>query len=109
LALGYGDGRLDYKVENGKGKWIFFPKYENNIHDGLPEDAWTGFLEERAGVISTRTNVRPFSLEEQQKILTVGACLTCHDENSGIMRETLVDYRKVLSRKSSKCILPFNR
>ena len=106
VALGFGDGKLDYQIENGKGKWVFFPKYEDNIHDGLPEDAWTGFLTDRTGVTSTRTNVRPFSVEEQKKILTVGACLTCHEENSEIMQETLLDFKKVLARKSEKCILP---
>ena len=28
---------------------------------------------------STRDDVRPFNIEEQRRILQVGACLTCHD------------------------------
>ena len=107
VALGYGEGKLEYVVNGKTGKWNFYPKYEDNIHDGLPEDAWTGFLQERSGVTSTRTNVRPFSTEEQKRILTVGACLTCHDENSKVMQETLTDYQKVLSERTGKCVLPF--
>ncbi len=107
VALGYGEGKLEYKVNGNFGTWLFHPKYEDNIHDGLPEDAWTGFLQKHSGVSSTRTNVRPFSVEEQKRILTVGACLTCHDENSKVMKETLVDFKKVLLKKSSKCVLPY--
>jgi len=106
VALGYGEGTLEYKVDGTSGTWLFHPKYEDNIHDGLPEDAWTGFLQERSGVVSTRTNVRPFSVEEQKRILTVGACLTCHEADSRIMRESLADFKKVLAKKSEHCIMP---
>jgi len=110
VALGFGKGILDYIIiHDTAGKWIFQPEYQDNIHDGLPEDSWTGFLEERTGITSTRTNVRPFSVEEQKKILTVGACLSCHDEDSKIMKESLLDFNKVLSAKSKNCILPFRR
>jgi len=105
-ALGYGRGKLNYTIENGKGKWTFDPYYVNDRHDGLPADAWTGFLLNRSGMVSTRTNVAPFDVTAQKKILTVGACLTCHDEGSSVMLQSLTDYQKVLDHRSFKCILP---
>jgi len=105
-ALGFGEGELIYKILNGKGKWEFEPKYENDIHDNLPADAWTGFLKTRTGVISTRKNVFPFKIEKQKKILTVGSCLTCHDDNSKVMIESLNHFDALMKRRSSKCIIP---
>ncbi len=109
VALGYGQGTLQYSIDQGKGKWIFRAKYSDNPNDGLPEDAWTGFLQERTGKMSTRTDVRPFTIEEQKKILTVGACLTCHEDNSDIMKESLIGFKKVLNNKKPECILPFEK
>jgi len=106
LALGFGDGKLVYRINDKTGKWVFSPKYQNNIHDGLPEDSWIGFLKNRTGKVSTRSDVRPFSIEEQKRILQVGACLTCHDENSTLMKESLTDYKGLLKKLSPKCILP---
>ena len=106
VALGYGKGKLEFVVNDEKGYWIFDPAYQNNPHDDLPEDAWIGFLQERKGKVSTRSNVRPFSVQEQQNILTVGACLTCHKEDSKIMRQSLVNFQDVLKAKSKVCVLP---
>jgi hypothetical protein len=106
LAIGYGRGELVYDVSTGKGKWYFRNKFALNDHDNLPEDAWTGFLSERTGISATRENTRPFNLEEQKAILTVGACLTCHDENSRVMRESLIDFPSLLKQVSKKCVLP---
>lgn len=106
VALGFGEGRLVYQVNDQTGKWIFTPKYKNNIHDGLPEDSWIGFLQGRTVKVSTRSDVRPFNVDEQKKILQVGACLTCHDENSKLMNESMTDYKGLLKRLSLKCILP---
>ena len=78
----------------------------NNPNDMLPEDAWIPFLKQPDGNYSTRSNTRPFSLEEQKHILLVGACLECHDEDSELMLSTLDDFEEVLERKSVKCILP---
>ena len=107
LALGYGAGKLEYKIAGKKGYWNFMPFYKNSPADGLPEDAWTGFLKERDGVVSTRTNVKPFGTARQKRILTVGACLTCHDENSKVMQKSLVNFDEVLKNRKEKCILPF--
>ncbi len=106
VALGFGKGKLNYVIKNGKGYWTFDSYYEESPHDGLPEDAWTGFLQNRRGMVSTRKNVFPLNVSEQEKMLTVGACLTCHKENSKVMEESLSDFRSVVKRRSKACILP---
>ena len=106
VALGFGEGELTYKVDNAKGKWVFNATYEDDPNDGLPADAWTGFLQNRAGTVSTRTNVKPLNLSQQQKILTVGACFNCHDENSAVMKRSLDNFEELLKQRSSHCILP---
>ncbi len=105
LALGYGDGEFQYEIENGKGKWRFYPLYEN-MQDGLPADAWTAFLSNRSGMVATRSTVFPFDVEQQKKILTAGACLTCHDENSKIMQKSLNHFDELMKNRSSECVLP---
>jgi hypothetical protein len=106
LAIGYGRGKLNYQVADGTGKWILQSRFALNAVDQLPEDAWIGFLSEPAGILSTRTNVRPFNLKEQKAILTVGACLVCHEEDPDVIRGTLDDYQDILNRVSKKCALP---
>lgn len=105
LAIGYGRGKLSYDIRNRKGVWNFVPDYMPE-QDGLPSDAWIGFLKEPTGNASTRTDTRPFSLEEQKRILTVGTCLTCHKSDSGIMKESLLDFEKVYSRRKNSCVIP---
>jgi hypothetical protein len=105
-ALGIGEGELIYSTLNGKGKWTFEPKYENDKKDNLPGDAWTGFLENRTGVVSTRKNVFPFDIEKQKKILTVGACLTCHNDDSKVMKTSLNNFEALVKKRSGKCIIP---
>jgi len=106
LVLGYGRGDLVYHTEGKEGKWVFQSRFALNQHDQLPEDAWIGFLTEPSGVNSTRTNARPFDLDEQRKILTVGACLVCHPEDSKIIKESLIDFPALLKKTSDQCILP---
>jgi len=106
VALGYGDGELKYKIDGKEARWTFYPKYQNNKNDGLPEDAWTGFLEERSGKVSTRSDVFPFTVQVQKNILTVGACLTCHAQDSEVMDQSLVDFEGVVERRSGECVLP---
>ncbi len=107
LAIGYGKGKLYYSMN---GKWSFIPEFKISAEDNLPKDAWIGFLQTRNQTSTTRNNTRPFTVDEQKKILTVGACLTCHDEDSKVMRNSLNDFKKVISSVSGKCILPdFNR
>lgn len=103
LALGYGRGKLLFSKE---GKWFFEPAYENSKYDGLPQDAWTGFLQERMDQASTRKGMRPFNLAEQKKILTAGVCLSCHADNSSVMKSSLVDFDKVIRQRSKQCVMP---
>ncbi len=107
VALGYGQGDLEFKIISDSGKWTFSPKYRNNPYDDLPEDAWTGFLQERSGDVSTRFDVRPFTIEEQKRILLVGACLTCHDEDTQVMKQSLIDFKEVMDSRGPSCVLPF--
>ena len=71
-------------------------------------DAWVGFLEHAANrpTRGTRPDVRPFSVDEQERILTVGACLTCHQGDSPTMRAAVVDFRAVLRRARARCAVP---
>ncbi len=109
VALGYGEGNLVLQTQKGKSVFRFYPAYENNSNDRLPEDAWIPFLGAADKVNSTRTNTRPFSIEEQQKILTVGACLTCHKDDSKVMKDCLKDFKEQLRKRRAVCIAPFNK
>jgi len=106
LALGYGRGRLEFDTSTNPGTFRFKPRFAANPNDGLPEDAWTGFLQDRKEINSTRDHTRPFNVNEQQKILTVGACLTCHNEDSRIMEQSLNDFEYLLENMSSFCVVP---
>jgi hypothetical protein len=107
LAIGYGRGALIYEVSDGIGKWKFTPEYAANKYDRLPEDAWIGFSFSHDPPLSTRTDFRPFNMEEQKRILTVGACLTCHEDNPEIMLKIIdEDFEKYLLKISKKCVLP---
>jgi hypothetical protein len=106
VALGYGHGVLNYRIENNMGRWQFIPRFASNPNDGLPEDAWIPFLGHAGEVNSTRTNTRPFNIEEQKKILLFGSCLECHDQDSELMLSTLYDFQAVLERRAAKCVLP---
>ena len=103
LAIGYGKGKLTYSIS---GKWSFDPEFSNHIQDNLPKDAWIGFMQTRNESSTTRLNTRPFTVQEQKRILLVGACLTCHTADSKIMQESLIDFEKTLKGTSKECILP---
>lgn len=106
LLIGYGSGDMVYQQEGNQGKWVFNSRFAENRHDHLPEDAWIGFLEETDNVRSTRSNTRPFNLREQKAILTAGACLLCHKEDSGVIKASLEDFPATLKKVSSRCVLP---
>ena len=103
-ALGYGRGELTFIADSEKPHWTFDSEYEN-AEDGLPVDAWIPFLGERDDLVSTRLNFSPFTIEEQRRILTVGACLTCHAQNSPVMLKSLTVDFSVLKREMSKACL----
>jgi hypothetical protein len=106
VALGFGKGAMRFVVAGSTGRWQFTPEKPPSPHDGLPADAWTGFLQARTGMVSTREGARPFSVDEQRRILQVGACLTCHAGDSAVMRESLRDFGGILARRSPRCVLP---
>lgn len=104
MAIGFGRGELIYTVAGNTGSWAFEPRFALNANDNLPEDAWTGFLKEAQTPNSTRSNLRPFSVAEQKRILEVGSCLNCHDEKSKVMDQALEGFEKTLARRSKKCV-----
>ncbi|MCF8241977.1 MAG: cytochrome b N-terminal domain-containing protein [Melioribacteraceae bacterium] len=106
LAIGFGRGELEYIIMGKTGRWKFTPKYASVKYDGLPEDAWIGFMSRSNELTATRSNARPFNLEEQKNSLRVGSCLVCHDEKSRVMQNSLIDFDAVLKSISDKCVLP---
>lgn len=105
-ALGYGRGELRYERTRAGGRWRFTPAERPEPADGLPADAWIAFLGMREGPFSTHEGARPFTVEEQRRILGAGACLTCHDGRSAVMREAVRDFPSTLARRSSRCLAP---
>jgi len=106
VALGYGRGELTY---GASGEWSFKPKFDLWEHDGLPKDAWIGFLksdQKNSPRNTTRTHARSFSLAEQKKILRVGACLTCHDEGTAVVEGILRDFEGTSKKMSERCVVP---
>lgn len=106
LAIGYGRGELQLRKIENDWKWQFTPKFAGNKHDGIPEDAWIEFLSEKEDLQSTRVNTRPFNLQEQKAILTVGACLTCHKGEEKIMKKAILNFDNTIQKMTDKCILP---
>ncbi|HEV2484605.1 MAG TPA: hypothetical protein VGT08_03645 [Terracidiphilus sp.] len=105
-ALGYGRGQLKYEVKGGVGKWLFTPAYPRSLQDGLPLDAWIGFLQEPRAGATTRKDARPFNLEEQRRILLVGACLDCHSEKEGRIATVFADFKDYRKKLGTQCRLP---
>lgn len=100
LAIGFGRGKLFLENE----QWQFIPLYTINPVDQLPEDAWTGFLQTRTEYVSTRSNTRPFNRIEQQKILQVGSCLTCHKPDNKNLEMIYFDYEAALELVTKSCV-----
>ncbi len=58
-------------------------------------------------VNSTRTDFRPFSVDEQKQLLLVGACLQCHKEDSKIMKQSLIKgIQPLLKSLDERCVIP---
>lgn len=104
VALGYGRGQLTFDPKTRR--WRFAPEYVASPQDGLPQDAWIGFLREPSGVNTTRPYARPFRLAEQRRILEVGACLTCHQDRSKVMQQALEDFDEVKAGMMEWCLVP---
>ncbi len=104
-ALGYGRGKLTYAVNQGAAAWQFTPAFPA-ADDGLPRDAWTGFLRPPRPESAALVSGRPFTLAEQRSILLVGACLQCHSENEPRLAPVFAHFETYRSALSPKCILP---
>lgn len=65
-----------------------------------------GFVQSREGMVSTRDDVRPFTVEERRRILRVGGCLSCRAGGSKVMRTAPADFEATLARRSPRCALP---
>ena len=103
LAIGYGRGSL---FLNSKNEFDFNSEFIIDPRDGLPQDAWIDFKNKRKKGHATRANARAFNEEEQNKILRVGACLTCHRSNSPIMQKSLNHFEEVIKSISDSCKNP---
>ena len=104
LMMGFGRGDLNYNSDAGV---TFKPRFSNEPSDGLPQDAWVGFLTDPDNEqASTRYYHRAFNLREQKQILLVGSCLHCHDEESKVMKSSLEDFQDVLDHRTEKCLIP---
>ncbi len=106
VALGYGRGQLNYVVTRHTAEWQFTPAFDRSREDGLPLDSWIGFLQQRKDPASTRKGARPFSLDEQRKILLVGACLECHSASEARMITVFGDFKQYRAALSPQCRLP---
>jgi hypothetical protein len=60
-------------------------------------------------MVSTRDDVRPFTIAEQQRILRAGVCIGCHDGKTAVMQRAIADFEAVLARRSDRCIVPERR
>ncbi len=105
-ALGYGRGQLKYVVHGQAAYWQFTPAFPLRNEDGLPADAWIGFLQASRPNTTTRKTARPFSLEEQHRILLVGACLQCHKEDDHRLAGAFADFTNYRKYLSPSCRVP---
>jgi hypothetical protein len=105
LALGYGAGTLSPVTRDGRLLWRFEARHAASSWDGLPADAWVRIFD-AAGGQSTRTGARPLSVDEQRRVLDVGACLGCHDPATPRGRAFYGSYRQARQRLSPACRVP---
>jgi len=110
LSLGFGRGELVYKIEGNAAHWEFTNQIAKSKYDGLPEDAWTNFIDATySSGKSTRSNFRSLNKLEQKRMLLVASCLQCHKEGSEVIKSSLrQDFNQLLAKKSNACILPVN-
>lgn len=108
-ALGFGKGTLNYVVNSKTARWEFTSYYANTPQDGLPQDAWIGFMKDLNVKItySSHDYFFPLDLEEQKKMLKVGACIYCHQKDDKFLKRlTNGDYQKMLKTRKKACVIP---
>ncbi len=107
VALGLGEGLFSIKEDDVKQVTVsFHPLFQKRPEDGIAEDAWVGFLNEKEGMVSTRTGARPFDAIEQRRVLLVGVCLTCHPGNERNAKRIYKNFPQALGRLSPRCLVP---
>lgn len=108
-ALGFGKGTLRYVVKSKKARWEFTSYYANAPQDGLPQDAWIGFIKDLniKTTYSSHNYFYPLDIKEQKKMLQVGACVHCHEKDTQFLKRlTDGNYIKMLKAKKTSCIVP---
>ena len=105
VAAGYGHGELVFTTI-GRRVDVSLHSWVDAGPDGLPGDAWVGFLGRRGHEATTRDDTRPFTPEEQRRLWTVGACLQCHDGRSRIMQALEKQAPGAALRHGPRCAVP---
>lgn len=106
-ALGYGRGVLKYEIINNKGSWHFESHFANAPQDGLPQDAWIGFMSElnKQKTYSAHNYLKPLDFKDQKRLLQVGSCLQCHGKDTQFTKRMVNgEYQKMLKNKTKKCL-----
>ncbi len=106
VAIGLGEGLLSIKKVSKGNLLDFQPLFEKRPEDRLPKDAWCEFLMTRKKMTSTRIGARPFSCEEQARIVRVGVCLICHQPDADGIEKIYHDFPAALTRMTPQCVLP---
>ena len=107
--MGYGKGTLNYVVKSKTARWEFTTYYANAPQDGLPQDAWIGFMKDvnKKTTYSSHDYFSPLDLNEQKKMLQVGACIHCHQKDDKFLKRlTNGDYQKMLKTRKNTCVIP---
>ncbi len=101
-VLGVGEGILNKR----DGKWIFRPTYDavsSGLGAGFPLDAYVSLNGERLQTAS-REDARPFKRQEINSILSVNACLGCHNQyNDKIYRDFKVSMKRFKTERNLPC------
>lgn len=108
-ALGFGKGTLNYVVKANSARWEFTSYYANSPQDGLPQDAWIGFMKDLnvKTTYSSHDYFFPLELKEQKKMLEVGACVHCHQKDDKFLKRlTNGNYQKMLKTRKNACVIP---
>jgi hypothetical protein len=105
-ALGYGQGLLGLIADGERWRWEFRPSFAPVPFDGLPQDAWLGFLADPGSATATRRELSPLDQDSQWRTLRVGACLTCHDPSHASETAIYADFAASLGRLSPACRVP---
>lgn len=105
VGLGLGELRRNPEITAEELPLEFIPDRTAHPADGLPRDAWTGFLETRTVDTATRVGARPFNREEQVAVLRVGICLDCHDPDSADIDRIYNRFDWAIENRTSACVV----